>query len=70
MGHIDGVSQSIINNKKNKHTTKAICSDSSELFVTSKLNMAYKQAVSNQKLYNSRRNLRKLVEDNHLDKTV
>jgi len=40
------------------------------MFITSKLNMLYEQALSNKNLFNSRRNLRKMVEGNHLDETV
>ena len=50
--------------------TKRTCSDNSELFITSKLNMLYKQALSSKNQYNSRRNLRKMVEGNHLDEIV
>ena len=50
--------------------TKRTCSDNSELYITSKLNMLYEQALSNRNLFNSRRNLRKMVEGNHLDETV
>ena len=50
--------------------TKRTCSDNSELFITSKLNMLYKQALSSKNQFNSLRNLRKMVEGNHLDKTV
>lgn len=50
--------------------TKRTCSDNSELFITSKLNMLYRQALSSRNQFNSRRNLRKMVEGNHLDETV
>jgi hypothetical protein len=50
--------------------TKRTCSDNSELFITSKLNMLYRQAISSRNQFNSRRNLRKMVEGNHLDETV
>ena len=50
--------------------TKRTCSDNSELFITSKLNMLYQQALSSRNQFNSKRNLRKMVEGNHLDKTV
>ena len=69
MSHINGVGQSIVNNNMSLYT-KRTCSDNSELFITSKLNMLYKQALSSRNQYNSRRNLRKMVEGNHLDETI
>ncbi len=50
--------------------TKRTCSDNSEMYIKSKLNMLYKQALSNKIQFASKRNLRKLVEGNHLDETV
>ena len=47
--------------------TKRTCSDNSELYITSKLNLLYKQALSTKNLYVSRRNLKKMVQVNHLD---
>lgn len=69
MSHINGIGQSIVNNNMSLYT-KRTCSDNSELFITSKLNMLYKQALSSRNQYNSRRNLRKMVEGNHLDETI
>ena len=69
MTKINGLNYSIVNNGMNLYT-KRTCSDNSEMFITSKLNMLYEQAVSNKNLYNSRRNLRKLVEGNHINKTI
>ncbi len=50
--------------------TKRTCSDNSELYITSKLDMLYEQAISNKNLFNSMRNLRKMVQKNHLDEIV
>jgi len=69
MSRINGIGNSIVNNNMSLYT-KRTCSDNSELFITSKLNMLYQQALSSRNLYNSRRNLRKMVEGNHLDETV
>lgn len=69
MTRINGLSFNIINNNMNLYT-KRTCSDNSELYITSKLNMLYQQALSDKNLYSSRRNLRKMVESNHIDKTV
>ena len=69
MTRINGLNYNIMNNGMNLYT-KRTCSDNSELFITSKLNMLYEQALSKKNLYNSRRNLRKMVEGNHLDETV
>lgn len=65
MTKINGLNYSIVNNGMSLYT-KRTCSDNSELFITSKLNLLYEQAVSNKNLYTSRRNLRKMVEQNHL----
>ena len=69
MSRINGLGNSIVNNNMSLYT-KRTCSDNSELFITSKLNMLYQQALSSRNLYNSRRNLRKMVEGNHLDETI
>ena len=69
MSRINGIGFNFKNNSMNLYT-KRTCSDNSELFITSKLNMLYEQALSNRNQYNSRRNLRKMVEGNHLDETV
>ena len=69
MAKINGINYNIMNNGMNLYT-KRTCSDNSELFITSKLNMLYEQALSSKNLYNSRRNLRKMVEGNHLDETI
>ena len=50
--------------------TKRTCSDNSELFITSKLNYLYEQTLSSRNLFNSKRNLKKLIEQNHLDEIV
>ena len=69
MTRINGLNYNLANNNLNLYT-KRTCSDNSEMFITSKLNMLYEQAISSKNLYNSRRNLRKMVEGNHLDETV
>ena len=69
MSRINGISSSFINNNMHLYT-KRTCSDNSELFITSKLNMLYEQALSSRNQFNSRRNLRKMVEGNHLDETI
>ncbi len=69
MTRINGINYNIAKDGMNLYT-KRTCSDNSEMFITSKLNMLYKQALTNKNLYNSRRNLRKMVEGNHLDETV
>ena len=69
MTKINGINYSIASNGMNLYT-KRTCSDNSELFITSKLNMLYEQALSSKNTYNSRRNLRKMVEKNHLDEIV
>ena len=50
--------------------TKRTCSDNSELFITSKLNMLYEQALTNRNQFSSKRNLRKMVEGHKLDETI
>lgn len=69
MSRIDGIRSGIVNNNMSLYT-KRTCSDNSELFITSKLNMLYEQALSSRNQFNSRRNLRKMVEGNHLDETI
>jgi len=50
--------------------TKRTCSDNSELFITSKLNKLYEQAVTSKNLFNSKRNLRKIIEGNHIQENL
>ena len=69
MPNINGLSFNIVNNNLNLYT-KRTCSDNSELFITSKLNMLYEQAVSNRNIFDNIRNLRKMVKDNHIDETM
>ena len=69
MPNINGLSFNIVNNNLNLYT-KRTCSDNSELFITSKLNMLYEQAVSNRNIFDNIRNLRKMVKDNHIDETI
>jgi len=69
MSRINGIGYNVVNNGMSLYT-KRTCSDNSELFITSKLNMLYQQALSSRNQFNSRRNLRKMVEGNHLDETI
>lgn len=69
MANINGINYSIINDSLSLYT-KRTCSDNSELFITSKLNMLYQQAVSKKNSFNSKRNLRKIVEGNNFDEIV
>lgn len=69
MSQINGIGYNLVNNSMSLYT-KRTCSDNSELFITSKLNMLYKQALSNRNQYQSKRNLRKMVEGNHLDEII
>ena len=69
MTRINGINYSVTNNGISLYT-KRTCSDNSEMYITSKLNMLYQQALSSKNLYNSRRNLRKMVEGYHLDETI
>lgn len=69
MSRINGIGFNTVNNTMSLYT-KRTCSDNSELFITSKLNMLYQQALSSRNQYNSKRNLRKMVEGNHLDETI
>ena len=50
--------------------TKRTCSDNSELYITSKLNLLYEQAKSSKNSYSIKRKLKKMVEGNHLDEIV
>jgi len=69
MSRINQVNYNLINNNMSLYT-KRTCSDNSELFITSKLNMLYEQTITNKNSHSSRRNLRKLVEGNHLDEII
>ena len=69
MSRINSIGNNATNNNLSLYT-KRTCSDNSELFITSKLNMLYQQALTSRNQFSSRRNLRKMVEGNHLDETV
>ena len=69
MSRINGIESNFINNNMSLYT-KRTCSDNSELFITSKLNMLYKQAVTNRNQFNSKRNLRKMIEGAKLDEII
>lgn len=67
MARINKISFNIANNGLSY--TKRSCLDNSEMFISSKLNMLYKQAIKNS-AHKSRRNLKKLVEGNNLDEYI
>ncbi|MBQ8476272.1 hypothetical protein IJ531_04335 [bacterium] len=69
MARINQIGYNLINNTMSLYT-KRTCSDNSELYITSKLDLLYEQAKSNKNSYSRKRNLRKLVEGNHLDEIV
>lgn len=72
MARINGLNYNLTNNNINLYT-KRTCSDNSELFITSKLNMLYEQALSNKNTFTSKRNLKKMLQSNqgkYLDETV
>ena len=69
MTRINNIGYNIVNGSANLYTRRT-CSDNSELFITSKLNMLYEQAMSSRKQFNSRRNLRKMFEGQKLDETI
>lgn len=69
MSRINQIGYNLINNSMNLYT-KRTCSDNSELYITSKLDLLYEQAKSSKNLYSKKRNLRKMVEGNHLDEIV
>ena len=52
MTRINGINYNIAKDGMNLYT-KRTCSDNSEMFITSKLNMLYKQALTNKNLYNN-----------------
>lgn len=69
MFNINGLNYNLANERLNLYT-KRTCSDNSELFITSKLNMLYEQALSSRNQYASRRNLRKMVENHKIDEII
>ena len=69
MIRIDGIKFNISDRNPYLYT-KRTCTDNSELYIGSKLNRLYEQAFASKNQFNSKRNLRKLVEGNHLDETV
>ncbi len=69
---INGINYNIVNNNVSLFT-KRTCCDNSELFITSKLNMLYEQALSNKNAFSGRRNLKKMLqsyEGLNFDETV
>ena len=69
MSRINNINYNITNNNMSLYT-KRTCTDNSELFITSKLNMLYRQAVSEHNQFNSKRNLKKMIDGNHLNETI
>ena len=69
MTRINQVGYNFINDSYSLYT-KRTCLDNSEIYITSKLDMLYEQAKSKKDLYSKKRNLRKMVEGNHLDEIV
>ena len=69
MNRINGIENSYISSNMRLYT-KRTCSDNSELFITSKLNMLYKQALTNRNQFNSKRNLRKMIEGSKIDEII
>ena len=69
MFNVNGVNFNLAKNNLNLYT-KRTCSDNSELYITSKLNMLYEQTISNKNHYESRRKLRKMLENSKLDEIV
>jgi len=69
MFNINGLNYNLAKNSLNLYT-KRTCSDNSELYITSKLNMLYEQTISNKNQYESRRKLRKMIENGKLDEIV
>ena len=61
MFNIDGLNYNLIKEKLNLYT-KRTCSDNSELYITSKLNMLYEQTIAIKNKYENIRKLRKIVE--------
>ena len=69
MSYIDGINYNLIKNNLNLYT-KRTCSDNSELYITSKLNMLYEQTISKTNHYESRRKLRKMLEISKLEEII
>jgi len=69
MARVNQVGYNFINNSLTLYT-KRTCSDNSEIYITSKLDLLYEQAKSKKDLYSKKRNLRKMVEGNHLDEII
>ncbi len=69
MFNINGLNYNLTKSNLNLYT-KRTCSDNSELYITSKLNMLYEQTLSNKNQYESRRKLRKMIENSKLDELI
>ena len=51
-----------MNNDQVSLFTKRTCCDNSEMFITSKLNMLYEQALSDKNAFSNKRNLKKMLQ--------
>ena len=69
MSRINQIGYNFINNSLSLYT-KRTCSDNSEIYITSKLNMLYEQAKSQKDLYSKKRSLKKMIEGNHIDEII
>ena len=58
---INSLNYGIYNDQVNLYT-KRTCSDNSEMFITSKLNMLYEQALSDKNAFSNKRNLKKMLQ--------
>ena len=69
MTRINGINTSSSNGYLNIYT-KRTCLDNSEIYITSKLNMLYEKTISDRNTFNSKRQLKKMIEGSHLDETI
>jgi len=69
MFNVNGINYNLIKENLNLYT-KRTCSDNSELYITSKLNMLYEQTITNKNHFESKRNLRKMIEARKLDEII
>lgn len=69
MSRINGINLNLYSSNMNLYT-KRTCSDNSEIYIASKLNMLCARALSSKNMHFGKRNLRKMLEGNNLDETV
>lgn len=65
MSRVNGINSNIFGG--DVFTTKRNYNDNSELYIASKLDMLYKQAVARSSVFLGTRNLRQMVEGTYLD---